>query len=61
MKKLFSGLSLAPLTREIVLALVIKIAIIAALYVAFFDGQAIDPDADGVAARLVDSQFSTHP
>ena len=41
-----------PLTREITLALLVKLALIAAIFYAFFDGRAVHPDADAMAARL---------
>jgi len=41
-----------PLAREITLAIVIKLALIAAIFYAFFDGHALHPDADAVAERL---------
>lgn len=41
-----------PLAREIALAIVIKLAVIAGLFFAFFDGRAVLTDADTVAERL---------
>lgn len=40
------------LAREISLALVIKLAVIAALFYAFFDGRSLPTDAEVVADRL---------
>jgi hypothetical protein len=41
------------LGREITIALVIKLAVIAALFYAFFDGQSVQTDPDAVAERLI--------
>ena len=50
-----------PLTREITLAIVIKLVIIVGLFFAFFDGRAVHPDADSVAERLASpSHHATH-
>jgi hypothetical protein len=47
-----------PLAREIALAIVIKLAVIVGIFFAFFEGQALHPDADAVAERLASPQ---HP
>ena len=47
-----------PLAREIALAIVIKLAVIVGIFFAFFEGQALHPDADAVAERLATPQ---HP
>jgi hypothetical protein len=50
-----------PLAREITLAVVIKLLVIAALFYAFFDGRTTPPDADSVADHVVNSQpHATH-
>jgi hypothetical protein len=50
-----------PLAREIALAIVIKLLVIVALFYAFFDGRAVQHDADSVADRLVNSpQHAQH-
>jgi hypothetical protein len=41
-----------PLAREIALAIVIKLAVIVAIFFAFFDGQSVSTDAEAVADRL---------
>ena len=41
-----------PLRREITLALVVKLAILVALYFAFFSGSGPQPGADEVARHL---------
>ncbi|WP_018078886.1 cytochrome oxidase putative small subunit CydP [Thiobacillus denitrificans] len=46
-----------PLAREISLALVIKLLVIAAIFYAFFAGHTPNPDADAVAERIA----SPHP
>ena len=48
-----------PLAREITLAIVIKLLVIAAIFYAFFDGRALQPDADAVAERLANPQQHT--
>jgi len=48
-----------PLAREIVLAIVIKLLVIVAIFYAFFDGRALNPDADAVAERLASPQQHT--
>jgi hypothetical protein len=48
-----------PLAREITLAIVIKLLVIVAIFYAFFDGQAVRPDADAVAERLANPQQHT--
>ena len=53
-----------PLAREITLAIAIKLALIAAIFYAFFDGRALHPDADAVAERLANPHppvQSQHP
>ncbi|MHB1091967.1 cytochrome oxidase putative small subunit CydP [Thiobacillus sp.] len=45
-----------PLAREISLAIVIKLLVIAAIFYAFFDGHALHLDADSVAHRLANSE-----
>jgi hypothetical protein len=45
-----------PLGREIALAIAIKLVVIVAIFYAFFDGRAVQPDADSVADRLINSQ-----
>jgi hypothetical protein len=50
-----------PLAREVALAVVIKLLVIAAIFYAFFNGRAADPDADSVADHLANSQqHATH-
>lgn len=44
-----------PLAKEITLAILVKLAVIAAIFYAFFDGRALHPDADAMAARLTGS------
>jgi len=48
------------LAREITLALAIKLAVIAALFYAFFDGRALPTDAEVVADRLVRPHLVKH-
>ena len=48
-----------PLAREIALAIAIKLLVIAAIFYAFFDGRALQPDADAVAERLANPQQHT--
>jgi hypothetical protein len=48
-----------PLAREIALAIVIKLLVIVAIFYAFFDGRALNPDADAVAERLASPQQPT--
>jgi len=48
-----------PLAREIALAIVIKLLVIVAIFYAFFDGRALNPDADAVAERLASPQQHT--
>jgi hypothetical protein len=61
MKKTMPDFLHHPLAREIALAIVIKLLVIVALFYAFFDGRAVDTDADSVAARLVNSpQHAQH-
>ncbi len=50
-----------PLGKEIALAITIKLLVIVAIFYAFFDGRAVDTDADSVADRLVNSQQHTSP
>lgn len=40
------------LAREIALTIVIKLAVIVAIFFAFFDGQSVSTDAEAVANRL---------
>ncbi len=49
-----------PLAREISLAIVIKLLLIAAIFYAFFDGRALRPDADAVAERLASPNQPAH-
>ncbi|MDO9010123.1 MAG: hypothetical protein Q7U80_18040, partial [Thiobacillus sp.] len=49
------------LGREIALVIAIKLLVIVAIFYAFFDGRAVDPDADSVADRLVNSQQHPSP
>lgn len=42
-----------PLAREIVLAVAVKLVIIAAIFYAFFDGRAVQIDAAAVTEHLV--------
>lgn len=49
-----------PLAKEISLAIVIKLLVIVALFYAFFDGNALHPDADAVAERLANPNQPTH-
>lgn len=48
-----------PLAREITLAIVIKLLVIAAIFYAFFDGHTLHPDADAVAERLANPNLPT--
>ena len=48
-----------PLAREITLAIVIKLVLIAAIFFAFFDGHILHPDADAVTERLINPHPST--
>lgn len=48
-----------PLAKEISLAIVIKLVVIAAIFYAFFDGHALHPDADAVAQRLANPEHAT--
>lgn len=48
-----------PLAKEIALAIVIKLVVIAALFYAFFDGRAVRTDDTSVAERLLHSQQQT--
>ncbi|HUX31524.1 MAG TPA: hypothetical protein VMV78_13015 [Thiobacillus sp.] len=48
-----------PLAKEISLAIVIKLMVIAAIFYAFFDGHALHPDADAVAQRLANPEHPT--
>jgi len=50
-----------PFAREIALAIVIKLLLIAAIFYAFFDGRILHPDADAVAERLASPQQSIKP
>lgn len=50
-----------PLAREISLAIVIKLLVIAAIFYAFFDGRGLRPDADMVAERLANPQQAITP
>lgn len=52
-----------PLAREISLALVIKLLVIAAIFYAFFAGPAPQLDADAVAQRLANPGHTpaSHP
>jgi len=59
MKKSMPDFLHHPLAREITLAVVIKLLVIAALFYAFFYGRASQPDADSVADHLVNSQQHT--
>ncbi|MBT9539426.1 cytochrome oxidase putative small subunit CydP [Thiobacillus sp.] len=61
MKKFLPDFLQHPLGREIALAIAIKLLVIVAIFYAFFDGRAVDPDADSVADRLVNSQQHTSP
>jgi hypothetical protein len=45
-----------PLAREITLAVVVKLVVIAALFYAFFNGRTVHTDPDAVARRLADPQ-----
>ncbi len=56
MKKSMPDFLHHPLAREIALAIVIKLLVIVAIFYAFFDGRSVDPNADSVADRLVNSQ-----
>lgn len=56
MKKNLPKFLQQPLSREIALAIAIKLLVIVAIFYAFFDGHAVDPDADSVADHLVNSQ-----
>lgn len=47
-----------PLAKEISLAIVIKLLVIAAIFYAFFDGHALHPDADAVAQRLANPEHA---
>ena len=47
-----------PLAREIALAIVIKLAVIVGIFFAFFDGRAVQTNADVMAERLASPQ---HP
>jgi|GEM_PF-6976193 len=47
------------LGREIAIALVIKLAVIAAIFYAFFDGRSAPTDPDAVAARLAHPYSAT--
>ena len=58
MKKRIPDFLQHPLAREIALAIVVKLLVITALFYAFFDGRAVQPDADRVAAHLVNSPRS---
>lgn len=49
------------LGREITIALVIKLAVIAAIFYAFFDGRSVPTDPDAVATRLAHPHSSTPP
>ncbi|WP_324781173.1 cytochrome oxidase putative small subunit CydP [Thiobacillus sedimenti] len=53
MKKPLPAFLRHPLAREIGLALLVKLILIAAIFYAFFGGPAVPTDADSVAARLV--------
>lgn len=44
------------LAREIVIAIAIKLVVIVAIFYAFFDGRALEPDAARVADRIANSQ-----
>ena len=59
MKKAMPTFLQHPLAREITLAIVIKLLVIAAIFYAFFDGRALQPDADAVAERLANPQQHT--
>lgn len=48
-----------PLARELTVAIAIKLLVIAAIFYAFFDGRASQPEADAVAARLANPGPST--
>jgi hypothetical protein len=56
MKKNLPKFLQQPLGREIALAIAIKLLVIVAIFYAFFDGRAMQPDADSVADRLINSQ-----
>lgn len=61
MKKPIPDFLRHPFAREIALAVAIKLVVIVAIFYAFFSGRAVDPDADGVADHLVNSQqHATH-
>jgi hypothetical protein len=47
------------LGREIAIALVIKLAVIAAIFYAFFDGRSVPTDPDAVAERLTNPPVAT--
>ncbi|MEW6120779.1 MAG: cytochrome oxidase putative small subunit CydP [Pseudomonadota bacterium] len=49
------------LAREIALAIAIKLTVIAGIFYAFFDGRALNPDADSVADRIANPQQQSQP
>ncbi len=61
MKKFLPDFLQHPLGREIALAIAIKLVVIVAIFYAFFDGRAVDPDADSVADRLLNSHQHISP
>ncbi len=61
MKKRIPAFLHHPLSREITLAIVIKLLVIVAIFYAFFSGHATHPDADAVADRLANPQQHTEP
>ena len=61
MKKSLPDFLQHPLAREISLAIVIKLLVIVAIFFAFFDGRALQPDADAVAERLANPQHAVKP
>lgn len=48
-----------PLGREIAIALVVKLAVIVAIFYAFFHGNTVATDPDAVAQRLATPQQQT--
>lgn len=50
-----------PLGKEIAWAIAIKLLLIVAIFYAFFAGRTVEPDADSVADRLINTQQHTSP